>query len=147
MFHQGALGLIADRNVSSVSKTLKSINNELKESCMTNLISRAVAHISPMFKELQVKRFVAVVLIGFLLLTTNVVPGHNNRAVSKKIDNVVHQNDSQRPKTTGEWQQEARETEDSPGKRLENIGKESAEAVKDFGSLYPDTAKRTAPDQ
>ena len=54
-------------------------------------------------------------------------------------------NHSVRPKTTNEWYKEARETEDSPGERLGNIAEESAQAVKEFGSIYPDTAKRTAP--
>ena len=111
---------------------------------MTNLISRAIAHISVLLKELQVKRFLAVVLVGFILLTTNVAPGRNSQAVTEKIKEAVHQDDSQRPKTIGEWNKEARETEDAPGERLQKIGKESAEALKDFGSLYPDTAQRSA---
>lgn len=111
---------------------------------MTNLISKAIARISSLLKGLQVKSFLAVALVGFLLLTTNVES--KNQALTNKVDEAIHQNDSQRPKTTGEWNREARETEGSPGERLKKIGKESAEAVKDFGSLYPDTAERTAPD-
>lgn len=111
---------------------------------MTNLISRAIAHLSSFFKGIQVKRFLAVVLVGFLLLTTNANPGSNNQA-TKRVEQLVNQNDSQRPKTTGQWEQEGRETEGAPGERLKRIGKQSAEAVKDFGSLYPDTAQRSAP--
>ncbi|ARV59613.1 hypothetical protein BZZ01_14115 [Nostocales cyanobacterium HT-58-2] len=111
---------------------------------MTNLISRAIAGIGSLLKELQVKRFLAVVLVGFLVLTTNAAPERRSQAVTSKIDEVVHQNDSQRPKTTGEWNKEARETEGAPGERLQKIATESAEAVKDFGSLYPDTAQRSA---
>lgn len=113
---------------------------------MTNMISQATAYISSVLKEFQVKRFLAAVLVGFLLLTTNADLGRNNRSmqsVSKKIDDVTHQIDSERPKTTGEWKQEAREVKGSPGERLENIVEESAEAVKEFGGLYPDTAKRS----
>ncbi|MBW4635171.1 MAG: hypothetical protein KME30_25740 [Iphinoe sp. HA4291-MV1] len=108
---------------------------------MKNQISRAIAHINFQLKELQVKRFLAVVLVGFLVLATNVAP---NQAITNKLDQAVHQNDSQRPKTTGEWNREARETQGSPGERLGKIGKESAEALKDLGSLYPDTAQRSA---
>lgn len=111
---------------------------------MINLISRAIAHMSSLLKELQVKRFLAVVLVGFLLLTTNVDLERSSHAVTDKINEVVHQNDSQRPKTTGEWNKEARETKDAPGERLQKIATESAEALKDFGSLYPDTAQRSA---
>jgi cell division protein FtsB len=113
---------------------------------MKNLISTATAHITSLINGLQVKRFLAVVLVGFILLTTNNVDSkQNNKALTKQVREQAEQIDSVRPKTTREWYKEARETEDSPGERLQNIAEESAQAVKEFGSLYPDTAKRTAP--
>lgn len=112
---------------------------------MKNLISRASAQIASLINGLQVKRFLAVVLVGFILLTTNVDSKQTNKALTKQVREQAQKIDSVRPKTTGEWYKEARETEDSPGERLQNIAKESAQAVKEFGSLYPDTAKRTAP--
>jgi len=113
---------------------------------MKNLISTATAHITFLINGLQVKRFLAVVLVGFILLTTNNVDSkQNNKALTKQVREQAEQIDSVRPKTTREWYKEARETEDSPGERLQNIAEESAQAVKEFGSLYPDTAKRTAP--
>ena len=111
---------------------------------MTNLISRATAHVSSLLKELQVKSFLTVVLVGFLLLTTNVALESSNKAVTSRIDQAVHQDGSQRPKTTGEWNRESRETKNAPGERLKRIGTQSAEAIKDLGSVYPDTAKRSA---
>lgn len=110
---------------------------------MTNLISGAIAHISSLVKNFQVKRFLAIALVGFVVLTINVNSASANKAVTREIDNLVHQDNSDRPKTTGEWNKEARETKGAPGERLKRIGKESAEAVKDFGSVYPDTAKRS----
>ena len=112
---------------------------------MKNLISRSTAHITSLINGLQVKRFFAVVLVGFILLTTNVDSKQNNKALTKQVREQAEQIDSVRPKTTREWYKEARETEDTPGERLQNIAEESAQAVKEFGSLYPDTAKRTAP--
>jgi hypothetical protein len=112
---------------------------------MKNLISRATAHITSLINGLQVKRFLAIVLVGFILLTTNVDSGQNNKALTKQVRKEAHKIDSVRPKTTNEWYEEARETEDSPGERLENIAEESAQAFKEFGAIYPDTAKRTAP--
>ncbi|HEY9610943.1 hypothetical protein [Allocoleopsis sp.] len=110
---------------------------------MKNLITRATAHISSLLNSLQVKRFFAVVLVGFLLLTTNVDSGRHTRAVGEQLRQPANQLDSVRPKTTNEWYDEARQTEDAPGERLQNIAEESAKAVKEFGSLYPDTAKRS----
>ena len=115
---------------------------------MKNLISSAIAQVSSLFNQLQVKRFLAVVLVGFIFLTTNAQPSNStSKAISDRINTVAHQNDSDRPKTTGEWNREAREINSSDGEgRLQRIAKESTEAVKDFGGLYPDTADRSASD-
>jgi hypothetical protein len=112
---------------------------------MIKLISQAFSQINFLLHKFQVKRFFAVVLVGFLLLTTNVnTERSSNKALTRELDKVVHQDDADRPKTTGEWNREARETENAPGERVKRIAKESAEAVKQWGSVYPDTAKRSA---
>lgn len=113
---------------------------------MSNLFSRAIGHISVVLKEFQVKRFLAVVLVGFLVLTTNVDSGRNSQGLTQRINEVVHQDGSDRPKTIGEWNREASATQGDTGERLQRIGKESAEAVKDFGEVYPDTAEKSARD-
>ncbi len=113
---------------------------------MTNLISYAIGYLSSLFKGLQVKRFLAVVLVGFLVLTTNITSGYSNQNLGERVRQQVEQNDAQRPKTTGQWNREARETEGSPGERLGRIGKQSAEAFKEFGSGYVEGAKETARD-
>ncbi|MEH1767927.1 hypothetical protein [Nostoc sp.] len=113
---------------------------------MTNLISRTISHISSLLKGLQTKSLLAVVLAGFVMLTTNVGYGHNDKALGERVREQVQQDDSQRPKTIGEWNKEARETEGSPGKRLQKIGEESAEAFKQFGSGYVEGAQKTASD-
>ncbi len=69
----------------------------------------------------------------------------NSRLADKtyqKVNKTVHQSDSQRPKNTKEWMDEAHQ--DVPlGQRVKDIGEDSAEAVRDWGSVYPDTAKRS----
>jgi hypothetical protein len=111
---------------------------------MPSLIAETIAKINSFVNSLQVRQFLSAVLVAFVLLTTNVDPNLSNQAVSKRLDKVVHQDTSQRPKTTGEWNQEARETQGDPGERLKRIGKQSAGAVKDFGSLYSEGAKESA---
>ncbi|MEH2456626.1 hypothetical protein [Nostoc sp.] len=113
---------------------------------MINLISRKIGYISSLLKGLQIKGFLAVVLVGFLVLTTNVTYGQNDKALGERVREQVQQDDSQRPKTIGEWNKEARQTEGSPGKRLQKIGKESAEAFKQFGAGYVEGAQKTAGD-
>ncbi|QLE56787.1 hypothetical protein [Nostoc sp. TCL26-01] len=111
---------------------------------MANWVSTIATQINSRLQEWQLKRFFAVVLVGFLVLTTNINSGRNSEAVTRRLDQVVHQDDAQRPKTTGEWNQEARETEEVPGERAKRIAKESGEAIKQWGSLYPNTAQRSA---
>ncbi len=113
---------------------------------MINLLSRAIGNISSVLKGLQIKGFLAVVLVGFLMLTTNVGYGNNDKALGERVREQVQQDDAQRPKTIGEWNKEARETEGSPGERLQKIGEESAEAFKQFGSGYVEGAQKTARD-
>jgi hypothetical protein len=117
---------------------------------MANSIHEVISFISNWSKQLQVKHFLSVALIGFLLLTgtactsPNAALDRNPNNVGKKVDTVIHQNDSQRPKTTGEWNKEARETKNAPGEKLQRITKQSKEAVKEFGKVYPDTAEKSA---
>lgn len=108
-----------------------------------NLISTAIDRISSLFKGLQVKRFLAVVLVGFVLLTANVDAGRSSKAYGSQVGSKADLNDPERPQTTREWKQEARETEDAPGERLQKIGQETGDALKEFGEMYQDTAKRS----
>jgi hypothetical protein len=111
---------------------------------MKNLISNAIAQISSLFQGFQVKRFLTVVLVGLIVLTTNIDSGRNNKELREQVRERVEQNDAQRPKTTGEWNREASETKNAPGERLQRIGQQSAEAFKEFGSGYVEGAKETA---
>ncbi|HEY9691927.1 MAG TPA: hypothetical protein V6D15_06965 [Oculatellaceae cyanobacterium] len=113
---------------------------------MKNLISSAIAQISSLLNGFQAKRFLAVVAVGFLLLTTNVDSASNSRAIAEQVLEKAHQTDSVRPKTANEWKQEARETEDAPGARAKNIAEETGQALKEFGALYPKTAEASSRD-
>ncbi|MEH2045937.1 hypothetical protein [Nostoc sp.] len=113
---------------------------------MINLISRTISQISSLLKGLQIKGFLAVVIVGFLVLTTNVSDGQNDKGLKERVREQVEQNDAQRPKTVGQWFKDARETEGSPGERLQKIGQQSGEAFKEFGSGYVEGAQKTASD-
>ncbi|MBD2363235.1 hypothetical protein H6G36_18930 [Anabaena minutissima FACHB-250] len=115
---------------------------------MKNLFTKAINLIKFISQTFEFKRFFAIALVGFLVLTTslnsNIDTGRSRDTVIRRLDKVVHQDDADRPKTTGEWNKEARQTEDAPGERAKRIAKESGEALKQWGSVYPDTAKRSA---
>jgi hypothetical protein len=110
---------------------------------MKNLISSAIAQVNLLLKKFQVKQLLTVVWVVVLLLTTNLGIGNDNSILNKGTDKVVSPNDAQRPQTTKQWMNEAKE--DVPlTDRVGQIAEDSAEAVKDFGKMYQDTAKRSA---
>ncbi len=111
---------------------------------MFDTITGTIAQISNWFKQLQVRQFLSIVAIGFILLNTTPAPDRASKATIDKLDRMVHQENSDRPKTTKEWQQQAREVKGKPGERIERIGEQSADAAKEFGQMYPDVAKRSA---
>ncbi len=113
---------------------------------MLNSISEAISKFHSFVKSIQAKKFLmSIVMIGFVLLTINVAPSRQEtQQAINKLDQTVHQEDSTRPKTTGEWEQQAREIEGRPLERLKRIGEQSAEAVQEMGSMYSDTAKRSS---
>ncbi len=114
---------------------------------MIHLISQAIDNLSSFLKNIQVKSFLTSILLGIILLTSGVSSYATNGAnAADSIDNRVFESNSERPTTTREWRQEARETEDAPLERIKEIGKESAQAIKEWGELYPDVVDRSLPD-
>lgn len=112
---------------------------------MISLFFGTVSTIGLLLKNFQVKQFLSVVMVGLLLLTTNINPGvMSKQEATQKVDKMLDRDDNNRPKTTGEWQKQAREVKGEPGERAKRIGEQSVDAVKDFGKMYPDVAKRSA---
>lgn len=113
---------------------------------MMNLMAGVFSRISSFLKAFQVKQLLSVALVGMILLSTSSVGSEPvGKNTIKKVDKIVHQGDSDRPKTTREWKKEARQVEGNPGERAKRIGEESADAVKDWAELYPQVAKDTVP--
>lgn len=121
---------------------------------MMNWLSNAIANLNTFIQKIQVKRFLSVVLVGFLVFANHPnkveLPANNiqsaestNKAAANRIKDIAHQNDSARPKTTGELLDEARG--DVPlNERLNNITRDSVEAFKDWGAEYVDMGKESA---
>ena len=112
---------------------------------MIDFIFAAITKVKSWFDRLQAKQLLSIAMLGLVLLATNVDPGLSKQAAIKKIDKMLQQDDNpDRPKTTAEWQQQARETKGKPVERLKRIGEQSADAIKEFGSIYPEVAKNSA---
>jgi hypothetical protein len=113
---------------------------------MINLFSQAFDRLNSLIKKYRIQNFLSVVLTVTILLSSGVNYATNGKSSAKHIDDKVFESNSERPTTTREWYNEANKTEDQPVERIKEIGKESKAALKEWGSLYPDTAKRTLPD-
>lgn len=126
----------------------KVFNRSVLTYFLNKITSRILAFEKLLFgqlKKFQIEHFLPMLLVGLFLVTTNTVPPGENKALGAKIREQVHQDDSVRPKTTGEWHKEA--AQDVPiSQRMRDIGKESAEAFKEFGSGYVEGAQKTADD-
>jgi hypothetical protein len=105
------------------------------EYVMKKLIAWTIAPFNFLIEQFPAKQFLAALLVGFFLLNTNVSLGNDRSNSSDRYFD--------RPETNAQWKQEGRATENAPGERVKNIAGESAQAVKDMGEMYKDTAKRT----
>lgn len=113
---------------------------------MIHLISQAINRLSSFLKKTQVKSLLSAVFVGIIVLTSSVNYATESDRPLNSIDDKVFEGNSERPTTTREWYEQANRTEDAPLERIKEIGKESAEAVKEWGELYPDVIDRTIPD-
>ncbi|MCY7335753.1 MAG: hypothetical protein LH613_06005 [Chamaesiphon sp.] len=111
---------------------------------MSSLIFGAITKVGTLLNRLYIKQFLPMILVGLMLLTTNVDPDLPSQATVDRLDAMMKQEDPQRPKTTAEWEQQARETKGQPVEKLKRIGEQSADAIKEFGGMYPEVAKRSA---
>jgi hypothetical protein len=112
---------------------------------MISTIFMTIGKISSFLKTFQIKQFLSIMLIGSILLNVNADPGVlDKQEATQKVDKMLDRDDNDRPKTTGEWQKQAREVKGNPGERLQRIGEQAADAIRDFGGMYPEVAKRSA---
>jgi hypothetical protein len=101
---------------------------------MKNPIFRAIANTISSLKKLRIDILFTAILVSFVLLVTNVDSRQSDRTSHESVLEEIHEanQSSARPKTTGEFLDEARG--DVPlNKRIKNITRDSAEAFKQLG--------------
>lgn len=112
---------------------------------LNSLIIRTVNFL----KSLSIQQSVALLLGAFVMLITipseQAQAAQSSPAMQDKAEDILNDDESNRPKTTREWYQEARETEGEPLERTKRIVEETADAVEDWAELYPDVAERSIP--
>ena len=108
---------------------------------MRNILSR----IGAILKSIQLKQLVTAVLLGAVLITTNVAAADLSPGVKAKLDETISKGETGRPRTTEQWQEENEALQGQPGKQLERIAKESADAIGEMAEIYPQNVRTLTP--
>jgi hypothetical protein len=109
------------------------------------MLHKAITTIASTLSLLNIKRVFAALLVGFVVLNVAVDVAQADNTLGERMRDRIERTDrnSERPKTTGEFLNEA--DRDMPlGERLEVIGRDSAEALKQFGQEYSVGAQESA---
>ena len=112
---------------------------------MASAITQVAQSISKVWKALRLQQFVAIAFVGLFLLTTSIDNANLNSSTKAMLNDVVARGENGRPKTAGQWKSENQQLEGQPGKKVERIAKESADAVGEMGEIYPGNAKSVLP--
>lgn len=113
-------------------------------------VRRAIAKISSFFQGVRVQSLATIFLASWLLIATNVYSVQSATTQQPSGEELLerirqHDQDSERPKTTGEFLEEARG--DIPlNERFSNITRDSKEAFKDLGENVSQSTKENVRD-
>ena len=95
--------------------------------------------------SLQIKKLMSVAFVGLILLTTSVDNSTLDSGAKEMLNDMIARGENGRPVTTGQWQAENERLQGQPGKQLERIVEESADAVENMAEIYPGNAKSVLP--
>ena len=101
--------------------------------------------ISKTWTALKLDRFVAVVFVGFFLLTTSVDKSSLSASTKTMLNDMIAGGETGRPVTSAQWKAQNERLEDQPLERVEAIAKQSADAVGEMGEIYPGNVKSVLP--
>jgi hypothetical protein len=113
-------------------------------------MSKVLAKISSFFPNFRVQSLATIFLAGWLLIANNVNSVQNTPTQEPSGKELIerirqHDQDSERPKTNGEFLEEARG--DVPLKqRISNITRDSKEAFQDLGENVSQSTKENVRD-
>ncbi len=96
-------------------------------------------------KALQVRQFVAIALMGALLLTTSVDEANLSANAKARLNDIAAQGETGRPRTSGQWEARNEALQGNPGEQLKQIAEQTVDAVGEMAEIYPQNAKTLAP--
>jgi len=110
-----------------------------------NFVFTTIASSFSWLRNLQLDRVLAVVLVGFLVFSSNMSLAQADQSLGERMRERIQQTDrnSERPKTMGQWEDEV-EGDVPFGERVHNTIRDSAEAFNQFGKEYSVGAQESA---
>ena len=108
---------------------------------MKNFFSKVASALN----SLQLAKVAAVFLMTLMLMTSAAIAADLSPAVESKLNRMINQGENGRPRTTAQWQAKNEELKGKPGEQLEEIGKETADAVSNMADIYPQNAQTLTP--
>lgn len=104
---------------------------------------------SEFLKPIRWQQVIAASFVGVLLLTTSanlyLADASMDSNTQNRLNKVENQGKTGRPRTTGQWQAEKESLEGQPGKVVERMGKEAADAAGNLADTYGQTVKDVTP--
>ena len=97
------------------------------------------------FSYFQQQNLAAIALVGFVLLTTSVDSSSLQPSTKAMLNDMIARGENGRPVTTAQWKAENEQLQGNPGKQLERIQEETADAVGEMAEIYPGNAKTVLP--
>lgn len=96
-------------------------------------------------KSIRWQQVVATCFVGLLLLNIQIADANIDSSTQNRLDRVEQKGKTDRPRTTGQWQREKESLEGQPGKVVERMGKEAADAAGNVVDTYGQTLKDLTP--
>lgn len=110
------------------------------------------AHISNIFRKIELRQVLAAFCASVLLLTTGAAEANAAEAnlslsadANTGLNRVIQKGETGRPRTTGQWQAENEALQGEPLNQLERISTEAADAVGEMAEIYPQNARTLTP--
>jgi len=104
--------------------------------------------VSEILKNIPWQRAIAVCFVGLMVLsmpTIQLADARVDSSTQNRLDKVRDKGEQGRPRTTGQWQSEKESLSGQPGKVIERMGKEAADAAGNAADTYGQTIKDLTP--
>jgi len=107
-----------------------------------------IVRVSEILKSIPWQRAIAICFVGLMVLsmpTMQLADARIDNSTQNRLEEVREKGEQGRPRTTGQWQSEKESLSGQPGKVIERMGKEAADAAGNVAETYGQTIKDVTP--